>query len=131
MNNTSHIIQTLKDKIERLDSRGKRIQCYWIPGHCGVEVNERADSGAKQSIKEGRYNGLLLPVADLKAQWKEKEKEKPHSFCQYTKRDRGESYFESYYRNGSSPWFREVKMNRRVFVSINRMRAGHSSLKAS
>jgi hypothetical protein len=33
--------------------------------------------------------------------------------------------------NGSSPWFREIKMNRRAFVSINRMRAGHTSLKAS
>jgi hypothetical protein len=28
MNNTSHITQMLKDKIERLESRGKRIQCY-------------------------------------------------------------------------------------------------------
>jgi ribonuclease HI len=42
MNNTSHIIQMLKDKIERLELRGK-IQFYWIAGHCGVEVSERAD----------------------------------------------------------------------------------------
>jgi ribonuclease HI len=39
----------LKDKIERLESRGKKI-----PGHCEVEVNERADLEAKQAIKEGR-----------------------------------------------------------------------------
>jgi hypothetical protein len=38
---------------------------------------------------------------------------------------------DSYYRNDWSPWFREVKMNRRAFVSINRMTAGHTSLKAS
>jgi ribonuclease HI len=44
----------LKDKIERLESRGKIIQFYWIPGHCGIEVNERADSEAKQAIREGR-----------------------------------------------------------------------------
>jgi hypothetical protein len=48
-----------------------------------------------------------------------------------TKWDRGENYFERYYRNGSSPWFREIKMNRRAFVPINRMRADHTSLKAS
>jgi hypothetical protein len=30
-----------------------------------------------------------------------------------------------------APWFREIKMNRRASVSINRMRAGHTSLKAS
>jgi ribonuclease HI len=74
MNSTSHIAQMRKDKIRRMESRGKIIQFYRIPGHCGVEVNERADSEAKQAIKEGRYNQLLLPVADLKKQWKKKAK---------------------------------------------------------
>jgi ribonuclease HI len=50
-NNTSHITQMLKDKIERLELRRKRIQLHWLPGHCGAEVNERADSEAKQSKK--------------------------------------------------------------------------------
>jgi hypothetical protein len=70
-------------------------------------------------------------VADLKAQWNKKGKDELHTFCQNTKRDRGERCFERYDKNGSAPWFCEIKMNRRVFVSINRMRAGHSSLKAS
>jgi hypothetical protein len=70
-------------------------------------------------------------VAGLKAQWKKKGKEELHSFCENTKWDRGQNYFERYYKNGSSPWFCEIKMNRRAFVSINRMRAGHNSLKAS
>jgi hypothetical protein len=34
----------------------------------------RADLEAKQSIKKGRDSQLLLPVADLKAQWKRKAK---------------------------------------------------------
>jgi hypothetical protein len=45
--------------------------------------------------------------------------------------DRGESYFERYYVSGSSPWFREIKMNCRAIVVINCTRAGHSRLKAS
>jgi hypothetical protein len=48
-----------------------------------------------------------------------------------SKRDGGKRYFERYYRNGSFPSLREIKMNRHVFMSINRMRASHSSLKAS
>jgi hypothetical protein len=52
-------------------------------------------------------------------------------FCQNTKRDRGKRSFERYYRNGSSPWFRKIKMNRSAFVSINHMTGGHSILKAS
>jgi hypothetical protein len=94
--NTSHITQMLKDKIERLESHGKEIQFYWTLGHCGVEVNERADLEGEQSIKEGRDSQLLLPVADLKDQWKKKGKEELHNFCQNTEWDRGESYFERY-----------------------------------
>jgi hypothetical protein len=73
----------------------------------------------------------ILPAADIKTQWKRKGKEELHSFCQNTKRDRGENYSERYYRNSSTPWFRGIKTNRRAFVSINRMRAGHTNLKAS
>jgi hypothetical protein len=74
MNNTSHITQMLRDKIERLELRGKIIQFYWIPGHCRIEVNYRADSEAKQAVKEGRDSQLLLTVADVKTQWKKKGK---------------------------------------------------------
>jgi hypothetical protein len=91
----------------------------------------KCDQSLLTTIKEGRSSQLLLPVADLKAQWKKKGKEELHKFCQNTERDRGENYFERFYRNGSSPWFSEIKMNRRAFVSINRLRAGHCSLKAS
>jgi hypothetical protein len=70
-------------------------------------------------------------VTDLKAQWQKKGKEELHNFCQNTKSDIGKWYFERYYSNGSSPRFLEIKVNRLVFVSVNRMRAGHLSLKAS
>jgi hypothetical protein len=70
-------------------------------------------------------------VADVKAQCKKRGKDELHSFCQNNKRGGGKSYFDRYYRNGSFPWLREIKMNRHAFMLINRMRAGHSSLKAS
>jgi hypothetical protein len=54
-----------------------------------------------------------------------------HSFCQNAKQDRGERYFERYYRNASVPCFREIKMSRRAFMSINSMKEGHTRLKAS
>jgi ribonuclease HI len=48
MNNTSHITQILDWNHE------EKIQFYWIPGHCGIEVNERADLESNQAIKEGK-----------------------------------------------------------------------------
>jgi hypothetical protein len=71
-------------------------------GTAELRVPTRRQS--KQSRKGGDSQ-LLLPVADLKIQWKKKGKEELHSFRQNIKRDRGERYFESYYRNGSFPWY--------------------------
>jgi hypothetical protein len=72
MNSTSHITQMLKDKIERLESQGKRINFTGCQGR--VEVNEGANSEADQSVKEGRDSQLLLLVADPKTHWKKKGK---------------------------------------------------------
>jgi hypothetical protein len=58
-------------------------------------------------------------VADLEAQWKKKDKEELHSFCQNIKRERGESDFERYHRNGTSPWFHEIKMDHHAVMLIN------------
>jgi hypothetical protein len=66
-------------------------------------------------------------MVNLKTQWKKKGKEELHSFSQNTKWNTGENY----YRNGLFPLFREIKLNHHAFVSINHMRAGHTSLKAS
>jgi hypothetical protein len=129
MDSTSHITHMLNDKIERLESRGKNL-IFWIPGHCGVEVKKWADSEAKKAIEDGRDSQLLLPVADLRSQWTKKVK----NFTVFVKTpngNTGERYFERYCRNGSAPWFREIKTNRRAFVSISRMRASHTSLEAS
>jgi ribonuclease HI len=58
----------------------RKIQLYWILGHCGVEANERASSEAKQSIREGRDSQLLLPVAHLKSPM---EKERQRGVLQF------------------------------------------------
>jgi hypothetical protein len=46
---------------------------YWIPGNCKLEVNERAESEAKQSIKKAeKFNyyyqwQILKPIGKRKA----------------------------------------------------------------
>jgi hypothetical protein len=91
--NTSHITQMLKKQM-------------------------RADSKAKQLKADSQ---ILLLLAEFRAQWK-KEK-RSFKVCQNTRRGRGESYFEKYYRNGLSP----IDKNEPSCL----MRAGHSRLKAS
>jgi hypothetical protein len=66
----------------------EKIQSYWLPEQCGVEVNERADSKAKQSIREGRDSQLLLQMADLNAKEKERQSGASHFISKHQKRQR-------------------------------------------
>jgi hypothetical protein len=50
---------------------GKEIQFFLILGHGGVEVIEKADSEVKKSKKADSQ--MLIPMADLKAQWKKRK----------------------------------------------------------
>jgi hypothetical protein len=84
----------------------------------------------RNPIEEGTENEYFYQWQILMPSQK-KSKRGASQFLSKHQKDRAESYFERYYRNGSSPWFRETKMNRRAFVSINRAGAGHSSLKAT
>jgi hypothetical protein len=47
-----------------------------------------------------------------------------------TRKEKGKEELYNFYQN-SKRWFYGIKMNRCAFVSVNRMRAGHTSLKAS
>jgi hypothetical protein len=75
LNNTSHITQMLKDKIEILELQGKKIQFYWIPGHYGVEVNGRAElRQSNQSRKAEIVNYYYYQLQILKPIGKRKAK---------------------------------------------------------
>jgi hypothetical protein len=70
-------------------------------------------------------------MADLKNPTEQKRQRRASQFLFKHQMCQRRSCFEGYYWNGSYPWFREIKMNLRVFVSTNHMRAGHCILEAN
>ncbi len=56
MNNSAG--QALKiqiyQKVGQLTQQGHRVSVYWIPGHSGLEGNERADKAAKEAAMGDR-----------------------------------------------------------------------------
>jgi hypothetical protein len=89
----------IKDKMEKLESRGKKSNI--LDPWALFELKLMRGPIRRQS-NESKMPEIVnyLPVADLKAQWKKKGKEELHNFYQNSKRNRGQNYFETYYRNG-------------------------------
>jgi hypothetical protein len=57
----------LEDKTERLEAQGKKT-ILLDPGESRVEINERTDLEAMESIEAGTDSQLLLPMEDLETQ---------------------------------------------------------------
>lgn len=41
-------------KVEQLVQQRHKISVYWVPSHCGIEGNERADIAAKEAAGGGK-----------------------------------------------------------------------------
>ncbi|CAD6239337.1 GSCOCG00012550001-RA-CDS, partial [Cotesia congregata] len=125
------IIHVIKDQLQRLSLMNKKVKFYWIPAHMGIEYNEMVDKTAKESALIGIDSHILIPASDLKAIWKVKIKNKFNLWCCNTGKDKGKNYFNKYWTEGASPWFKNFTFCRKTIVSINRLRSGHTSLAAS
>lgn len=103
------------------------MEFHWIPAHEGIEINERADSLAKDAAKTGRDSQILLPYTDLKALWK---KEMFQALEDQTTKDGSQEvikFYNSYFLCSRQPWFHKIKFPRRIAI-INRIRANWTSL---
>jgi hypothetical protein len=81
-----------------------------------------------------RNQSKKAEIVNYYYQWqilKPSGKREAKGISQFLHTERGESYFERYCSNRSSPWFHEIKISRCDFVSINCMRAGYSNLQAN
>jgi hypothetical protein len=106
MNNTSHITQMLKDKIETLESREKKYSFTGFRGTVELKLMRELTRRQSKQSKKAETVHYYYQWQILKPSGKKKGEQELHSFCQNsqnTKRDRGESYLGRYYRNGSSP----------------------------
>lgn len=81
-------IQSLKNKFTQsplcinilqltthLISHDKNINIVWIPGHCQIDGNEKADNAARHATNEPTDNGIPIPLEDLRAGIKDKIKQ--------------------------------------------------------
>lgn len=111
INIASYLAWDLSDKIRELRLRGRRIKFFYIPAHCGIQINEKADPGAKDAINNGKDSQFSRPSSDMKANWKECLQE-IHAFCPETGTEKGINYINKYYGKSTKPWFEALRINR-------------------
>lgn len=78
---TSKIVWECYNKLQQLSLRN-RVNLYWVPGHCGIEGNEKADELAKLGSSQqfiGPEPFIGLSTANLKLELKNWEESKVNS----------------------------------------------------
>ena len=118
-----HICLTL---LHYLNQRGFTVAFQWVPAHCGINGNEKADTAAKEASKRGTifnacpaicdYNSLARKrfTKSLQKQWQE---DKSQTFLRK---------FKSEWRWW--PWSHQK--DRKIEVAMARLRLDHSRLKS-
>lgn len=127
----SNIILDIINIGMNLKNIGKRIELFWIPAHVGIEFNEKADRAAKEAIKSGIDTSTLIPVSDLQAHWKAELFENFYKWVKDIGKTKGIFFSKYLLTHKRKPWFHNERLNRRCIVSINRIRADHTSLAES
>jgi ribonuclease HI/exonuclease III len=135
------ILFQVKEKIKLLKENNKNISLCWIPAHCNIKGNEKADKAAKEGITSGLDPGIKIPYTDITniakenmiKQWKDSwEKLRTQNQQRRLLLDQEE---ESWYdkiqpnfpTNPLIPWFSGNGRSRDFYTLITRLRIGHNS----
>lgn len=93
--------------------------------------NELADSFAKEAARTGVPSSVEVPVGELKRFWRESIRNESQEWCLGEAPRRGSLYCSQYFSRSRDAWFEPFSVRRRTVASINRLRSGHTSLRAS
>lgn len=112
-------------------SKGITVRLIWIPSHRGIVGNERADALASEAVRTGVDTQLGVPTGELRNLWKKHMYNELYQWSLNKAERRGSSYCKKFISDSRFVWFKNFDVNRRTITSINRLRSGHTSLRAS
>lgn len=102
----------------------------------GISGNEKADLGAKNGAVSGIDTQLSVPRQDFFAKWKSEmfedlyDRSRKISLSEIN--PKGNKYFNLFFNpSNRHPWFYKSPLARKAIVSLNRLRANHTSLAES
>ena len=108
--------------LKEIHSQGGHVQFLWVPGHCGIEGNERADKAARQGPSENRTS-IPLPLSDIRREISKKISSKWKLLWQKCEGNK------LYFLHPNIDKFQDHRhLSRRDSVLLTRLRIGHTRL---
>lgn len=119
------IVFDIRSLLHELGLKGYSVQFAWIPSHCGIDGNEKADELAKDAVINGdifpyknfNHDIINLPKTFLREAWDRLWAERALT--------KGRAYFALQPSIPHKPWFFKIKCTKLMVSQIIRMRLGH------
>lgn len=128
---THHMVAHLCEKINRMSSNGIRVELVWVPSHCGVMGNERADKLANEAHENPDESKLEKFNFKEKSDQRFKTKTCIKWQEEWSASDKGRFCFSIVPRISSRAWFKSADFSRKEIVFWNRIITNHSRCASS
>ena len=131
---TNIYILEIKNKVLQFREQspnGSRVVFAWIPSHCGISGNERADIVAKEATSMDYSDEYKVPYTDFKEGFKKKMWEESEERLRVQFLSKEVLYYEHYFESSKSPWFDGRNLSRDFIVRFGRIRSNHHNCEKS
>jgi ribonuclease HI len=127
-NNNHPIIFDCRNLLYKCLTNNLLVEFMWIPSHCNIPGNDRADILAAQAASSGDvfpYKNYCIDLISQAAFWLRSSWEAEWNLSS--------RYKGSYYKKiqpviPTKPWFSRIKLTKRATSTIIRLRLGHTCL---
>ena len=112
--------------LHNLNQRGFTVAFQWVPAHCGIRGNEKADSAAKEASKRGTISNICPAICDYNSL----DRKKFTTSLQMRWHEDKSQTFLGKFKSEWRWWPWSHHKNRKIEVAMARLRLGHSKLKS-
>ena len=133
LSHSSPFLFEIKSLLNEIENSNLNTKLCWIPTHCGIAGNEKADKLAKEAISTGIFLPQRPPYTDFHQVIKQARHDSTHRFFEAAGKTKGKIYHELMYApQPIKPWYYNCRNESREFITtISRMRSNHFNLNES